>query len=97
MRYTKASTASSWELPRIYERQLAIAGEIGDRRSEGNALNNLGITKKKVGETRRVTGLFRGGLGDFRSDRDPQCGVSVRDDCEAGEGRRYLKETAVKS
>lgn len=38
----------------LYEQYLATAREIGDRRGEGNALGNLGIAYKNLGETRRA-------------------------------------------
>ena len=37
-----------------YEQGLEIAGETGDRRGEGEMLNNLGIAYRRLGETRRA-------------------------------------------
>jgi hypothetical protein len=41
-------------LAELYEQQLPIVRKIGDRRSEGSALGNLGNAYKSLGETRRA-------------------------------------------
>ena len=42
----------------IYEQQLIIVREIGDRRGEGNALGNLGIAYADLGETRKAIEFY---------------------------------------
>ena len=43
---------------RSYEQELVIAREIGDRRGEGNALGNLGVAYKNLGEVRKAIEFY---------------------------------------
>jgi tetratricopeptide (TPR) repeat protein len=45
-----------------YEQQLTITREIGDRRGEGNALGNLGVVYKNLGEPRRAMEYYEQAL-----------------------------------
>jgi tetratricopeptide (TPR) repeat protein len=46
----------------LFERQLALAREIGDRRDEGNALGNLGFVHADLGERRRAIEYYEQAL-----------------------------------
>ena len=50
----------------FYEQCLTIAREVGDRRSEGNALGNLGSAYKSLGETRRAIQFYEQQLAIVR-------------------------------
>jgi tetratricopeptide (TPR) repeat protein len=50
----------------LFERQLALAREIGDRRDEGNALGNLGFAHAALGQRRRAIEYYEQALVIFR-------------------------------
>jgi len=80
----------------LYEQALAIAREIGDRRSEATWVGNLGNCYAELGETRRAIELYKQALaiareiGD-RSGESNQVGNLGTRYAELGETRRAIE------
>jgi tetratricopeptide (TPR) repeat protein len=74
----------------LYGQALAIARDIGDRRSEGAALGNLGICRRRLGEYPQAIDLYGQALAIFRDigDREGE-GVAL---VGLGSCRRRLGE-----
>ena len=54
-----------------YDQHLEIAREIGDRRGEGNALDNLGSIYAALGEVRQAIKLMEAALKIFEQIESP--------------------------
>jgi tetratricopeptide (TPR) repeat protein len=55
----------------FYEKQLAIAREIGDRGGEGDALANMGMAYKKLGDKEKAKALWQAALAIYRAIESP--------------------------
>ncbi|MBK8615932.1 MAG: tetratricopeptide repeat protein [Anaerolineales bacterium] len=55
----------------FYEQRIKIAREIGDRRGEGNALANLGLSHKELGEIDKARKVWQEALEIFRAIESP--------------------------
>jgi len=56
----------------LYEQQLGIVTEIGDRQGEGTALGNLGVVYAGLGEAEKARGLLEQALAIGRQIEDPE-------------------------